>query len=548
MTKAALTRRPNPTSIVIRASRCPLLSLARKARWMPNKRMKAESPFRSFAIWAAFIVILSSSTFAAQSARGLSPEAWPTAVPEEVGFDSGPLVEMFEFARERQIPVHSVQLVRRGRLVLDAYFHPYDGKTRHDIASVTKSITSTLVGLAIERGHIRDVHQPVLDFLPGHAIAGMEARKRRQTLEHLLTMQSGWDCGFEPNERRLFEMRRQPDWTQFMLDLPMVAEPGTRWAYCSGNCHVLSVILKQTTGTNALAFARRELFEPLAIRDVVWTPDAQGNSHGWGDLQMHPHDMAKLGQLLLQRGRWGERQLLAEAWIDQATHAQVKKTSNQDHYGYYWWVKGTDLPGMFEAVGRGGQRIIIWPAKELVLVFTGGGFEPGDLATFILKSLKSDRPLPANPAANARLREKLTAATRPPAPQPVPDLPVMATRISGTTYTLATNDLDLATLSIQFNNSAVANVRFARLGQELSCPVGLDGVERISTDTLVELPFACKGRWLDAATFLLELDRVAGISLYRFKLTFADGGNSVRIALSERSGLDAQVFEGKMRR
>jgi CubicO group peptidase (beta-lactamase class C family) len=493
----------------------------------------------------AGIVSTSSSILAAESPSPALSESWRTATPEEVGIDSVPLVEMFDLIRERQIPVHSIQLVRSGRLVLDAYFHPCDGRTRHDVASVTKSITSTLIGLAIERGHIRDVQQPVLGFFPNRTIAGLDARKRKQTLEHLLTMQSGWDCGFEPGEARLFEMRRHSDWIQFMLDLPMVAEPGTRWAYCSGNCHVLSALLTRVTGTNALAFARRELFEPLGIRDVVWTADPRGNNHGWGDLQMHPRDMAKLGQLLLQRGHWDGRQLISDAWIRLATRAHVDKTSNQDHYGYYWWVKGADYPGMFEAVGRGGQRINVWPAKDLVLVFTGGGFEPGDLAAFIVRSLKSDQPLPANPDANSRLRDKLAAATRPPAPQPVPDLPAMAARISGKTYTLTANELDLATLTLQFNKPSEATLRFTRLGQELRCPVGLDGVERFSADKLVELPFACKGRWLTADTFLLELDRVAGISLYRFKLTFADEGNAVTIALSERTGLGEETVKGK---
>jgi len=112
------------------------------------------------------------------------------------------------------------------------------------------------------------------------------------------------------------------------------------------------------------------------------------------------------------------------------------------------------------------------------------------------------------------------------------------------TYTLTAN-ADLASLTLQFNKSSEATVRFTRLGQELRCPVGLDGVERFSTDKLVELPFACKGRWLTADTFLLDLDRVAGISLYRFKLTFGDEGKSVTIALSERTGLGMQVFSGK---
>ncbi len=309
--------------------------------------MKALCPFRPWAAYAALLVGVTSSTHAAESIRSVALDGGRIVAPEEVGIDSVPLADMFDVVRERQIPVHSIQIVRRGHLVLDAYFHPYDGRTRHDVASVTKSVTSTLVGLAIERGYIRDVREPVLRFFLGRTITGLDTRKRQQTLEHLLTMQSGWDCGFERNEARLFEMRRQPDWIQFMLDLPMVAEPGTRWAYCSGNCHVLACILRQVTGSNALAFARRELFDPLGIRDVVWASDRKGDNHGWGDLQMHPRDMAKIGQLFLQRGRWGERQIISEAWIRQATSPHVKKTSNQDQYGYCWWVKGTNYPGVF---------------------------------------------------------------------------------------------------------------------------------------------------------------------------------------------------------
>ncbi len=511
--------------------------------------MKLPCGFICFALVLVFFVK------AARGADGFSTNDWLTAAPEEVGIDSTPLAEMFDFIRERQIPVHSIQLVRRGRLVLDAYFYPYDGRTRHDVASVTKSITSTLVGLAIERGQIRDVQQPVLGFFLGRTVAGLDALKRQQTLEHLLTMQSGWDCGVPLGtptinaDRQLAAMRRRDDWAQFALDLPMTSEPGTRFLYCNANCHLLSALLTRVTGTNALAFARRELFEPLGIRDAAWPADPQGNNYGWGDLQLHPRDMARLGQLFLQRGRSAGRQIIPEAWLRTATRAHVERTGGKDRYGYYWWVSA-ELPGLFEAVGRGGQRITVWPHKELVLVYTGGGFEPGALAPFILKSLnavksdKSDQPLPANPAATARLRDKLAAATRPPAPQPVPQLPAMAGLISGKTYTLTANELDLATLALQFNKSAEATLRFTRLGQELRCSVGLDGVERFSTDRLVELPFACKGRWLDADTFLLELDRVAGISLYRFKLTFSEEGTMLHVTLSERTGLGEEQFNG----
>jgi CubicO group peptidase (beta-lactamase class C family) len=476
-------------------------------------------------------------------------------MPEEVGIDSVPLVEMFDFVRERKIPVHSIQLVRGGRLVLDAYFYPYDGRTRHDVASVTKSITSTLVGLAIERGYIPDVQQPVLSFFPARGVAGLDARKKRQTLEHLLTMQSGWDCGAPlgaPNinaDAILATMRRSDDWAQFALDLPMTSEPGSRFLYCNANCHVLSALITRVTGTNALHFAQRELFGPLGIHDVSWSADPKGNNYGWGDLQLHPRDMARLGQLFLQSGRWAGRQVVPKKWLRTATSVHVERTGGRDQYGYFWWMPGEKFPGLFEAVGRGGQRITVWPAKDLVLVYTGGGFQTDELAPFILKSLKSDKPdqpLPGNPDSTARLREKLAVALQGPAAQPVPVLPAMAARISGKSYSLTANGLDLATLTLRFNKSAEAGVRFTRLGRELRCPVGLDGVERFSTDTLEALPFATKGRWLDTNTFLLELDRVAGISLYRFNLVFENEGQSLSVSLTERTGLGAETFKGKI--
>jgi CubicO group peptidase (beta-lactamase class C family) len=463
-----------------------------------------------------------------------SPD-WPRATPESVGMDSSALVEMLGFVQERQIPVHSIQIVRDGQLVLDSYFFPYDGRTRHDVASVTKSITSLLVGLAIDRGQIRDVKQRIIDFFPSESpvtrVQGL------QTIEHLLTMQSGWDCGFEPNEGRLSEMRETPDWVRFMLNLPMVAEPGTRWGYCSGNCHVLSAVLTQTTGTNALAFAREQLFAPLEIRDAYWVQDPQGRNHGWGDLQLHPLDMARIGQLFLRHGRWGGQQVISEKWVKASVQVHALTTANKDGYGYYWWVKRDDFPGMFEAVGRGGQRITIWPDKNLVIVFTGGGFEPGDLAPFILKSLKADAPLPNNPGANQKLKAALVTALRALAPTPTPSPNPFAPRVSGKTFVLSRNQLGLTSISLVFNDSAEAKLEFSRVGQTLHCPVGLDGVERFSTDKLVELPFACKGRWISERVFRLELDRVGGISRYRFELQFTDDGRDVSIQLTERSGL-----------
>lgn len=254
--------------------------------------------------------------------------------------------------------------------------------------------------------------------------------------------------------------------------------------------------------------------------------------------------MAKLGQLFLQRGRWGQRQLLSERWVKVSTTPHVKKTSNQDRYGFYWWVKDESFPGMFEAVGRGGQRITVWPEKDLVVVFTGGGFEPGDLSGFLLKSLKSDKSLPASPESNARLQAALAAASKPPGAHRIPPLPETAACITGKRFSLESNPLDLSAITFEFSAGAESSVEFQRLGDTFSSPLGLDGVPRVSRGMLVNLPFTCQGEWLSDRAFLLELDRAAGISFYQFRITFSDDAQSLTIELKERSGLSAATFGG----
>jgi hypothetical protein len=222
----------------------------------------------------------------------------------------------------------------------------------------------------------------------------------------------------------------------------------------------------------------------------------------------------------------------------------VERTTNRDRYGYSWWVKGEDYPGMFEAVGRGGQRINVWPAKDLVLVFTGSEFEPGDLAKFILKALKSDAPLPPNPQASARLQERIASAVRPSPSQPVGKLPAIAARISGKTFKLSTNTLGVSALILNFDDSAEAQAELLWNGRRVPFRVGLDAVERFSTNVLVGLPQAAKGRWMNHQTLLLELDLIGAINYYRFKLTFSEGGKSLNASVAERTGLNDEQLEG----
>ena len=184
-------------------------------------------------------------TFAAGQEPGTSP--WPVVTPESQGFDSGLLAELLGHVRTKGLPLHNLLLIRRGQLILDASLYPYSPEGLHDVASVTKSITSALVGIAIDKGLIESVRQPVVSLLPAAVRGKPDAQRQAMTVENLLTMTSGLDCGLEPGERELAAMRRTDDWPAFALNLPMRAAPGTRYAYCSCNNHLLSAILSART-------------------------------------------------------------------------------------------------------------------------------------------------------------------------------------------------------------------------------------------------------------------------------------------------------------
>lgn len=490
---------------------------------------------------------------------------WPTATPESQGVDSAMLAEAIETARQRGVAIHSFLLVRNGRLVAESYFYPYDGRTPHDIASVTKPITGTLIGLAIAQGKIESVNQPMLSLFAGRNVANVDERKRRVAVKHLLTMSSGLACKAQAGEPTLWEMLSAPDNTQFMLDLPMVAEPGSNYVYCSGGMHLLSSALKQRTGMNAEAFARKHLFAPLGITNLIWPRDAQQVSHGFGNLHLLPRDMAKLGQLFLDGGQLAGKQIVPADWLKEATRSHIKTGgAGSSDYGYGWRVPTNGGLVAFEAGGRGGQQISVLPSKNAIVVFNGGGFSSGEFMKLVLASLKSDQALPENPAALARLNAAIIAAAKAPAPQTVAALPAVAQAISGKTFELEQNWLGLKSLALSFRPgeaTATAALQFqAALKQYqwgLSAKVrgekvvtetrafGLDGVPRFSGGGIAGLPVALKGGWESDGSFVLEYDEVANTNTYRLQLTF--DGNRVKVSAKERTGLFNETFSGQMR-
>jgi CubicO group peptidase (beta-lactamase class C family) len=315
---------------------------------------------------AGAIAACGGSTGAPASSAGRWPtEAWLVSTPAAEGMDPALLSELDAAIEQRRIGIHSLLIVRNGAIVSERYVPPYGAATRHRQYSVTKSVTSALVGAAIADGRIPGVTAPLATLLPPGSLAGDDVRRQAITLEHVLTMTTGlaWVEG-DPAYGR---MVRSPDWVESVLELPMAEAPGARFNYCSGCSHLLSAILDRAVERDVLGYAQESLFAPLGIRDLRWETDPAGRPVGGWGLELTPRDMAKLGYLYLNQGQWDGRQIIPAEWVEASVTAHVA-TDEEFGYGYQWWTY--PRYGAYFARGLGGQLVIVVPERALVVVIT----------------------------------------------------------------------------------------------------------------------------------------------------------------------------------
>ncbi|GIO08142.1 6-aminohexanoate-dimer hydrolase [Brevibacillus reuszeri] len=280
-------------------------------------------------------------------------------------------------------------LVQRGEEVILSYFrNPKMSSKLFQIHSVTKSVMSLLIGIAIERGQITSIHTPISTYLPN-----VPPEKNTITIEHLLTMTPGYEWpeltswGGTP-----FPMIYSKDWIKFILEKGMERTPGEAMNYDSGASHLLSAILQKATGEQASAYARRELFAPLGIKEYRWPEDAKGITIGGFGLCLRAADMLKLGLLVLNKGVWGKQRLLSEEWLSASTRAYYHTYDHVGSYGYHWWILTDENnkayePAAFFAMGYGGQYILVAPERQLVIVMTSELFGNTFLPLRMVKSL-----------------------------------------------------------------------------------------------------------------------------------------------------------------
>lgn len=331
---------------------------------------------------------------------------WKSSTPEKQGMDSATLLEIFKFIENQSKDIHSLLIIRNGYIVLEAYYHPHTWEQKHIINSCTKSFISALVGIAIDKGYIKDENNNVLDYFPEYDISNNAELKKKIKINHLLTMTSGIDWPqYGPNNIS-DKMGKSNDWVKFILDRPMAAEPGDQANYSNGDSHLLSAIIQKTTGKKALDFGWDHLFRPLGISDVTWYLDPQGINIGSATIYIVPRDMAKLGYLYLNNGVWEGKSIVPSDWVHSTFQSHTK--IGPSDYGYYWWLYPER--GFCEAWGGQGQRIGVFPELNIVTVMTSD--IPDDslrspffssIYDYIVESVKSSSDLPANSEALAEL-------------------------------------------------------------------------------------------------------------------------------------------------
>lgn len=252
-----------------------------------------------------------------------------------------------------------------GDLRVERYFNGASATRATNIKSASKSIVSTLVGIAIDRGHIPSVHEPIARYFPDYLRHAPD--KGAITIEDLVTMRSGLETTSNRNYGRWVQ---SGNWVRHVLERPLVDQPGGRMIYSTGSTHLLSAILTKATGTSTLAFAREALGRPLGIDFDAWTRDPQGIYLGGNEMAMRPRDMLRVGELFLNDGRYAGQQVVSEAWVRTATEPRTVSRWSEREYGYGWWIRTLADRPVFYAWGYGGQFIFIVPSTHTVIVAT----------------------------------------------------------------------------------------------------------------------------------------------------------------------------------
>lgn len=432
----------------------------------------------------------------------------PRTSPEAQGIHSAALLQFVE-ALDRQVnEIHSFMLLRHGAVVAEGWWSPNQADQPHLIFSLSKSFTSTGVGLAAAEGHF-SLDDLVISFFPDEAPADPSANLSSMTVRHLLTMSSGqafdtWSAMVD---------RPDGDWVRGFFDVPVIHPPGTQFLYNTGATYMLSAIVQKTTGVKLIDYLRPRLFEPLGIHNPKWQESPQGITAGGIGLCITTEDIAKFGQLYLQQGRWQDKPLLPAGWTDEATSLHITNAGHPNPdwgqgYGYQFW---RCRHGAYRGDGVFGQYCIVMPELDAVLAITSGidifdMQQPLNLVWDLLLPAMQPDPLPEDAESQRRLTEKLAGLAHPPV-KGAAHSPT-ASQVAQRTYQFEDNPLGITSLVFDFaEDGCTASLKTASGDETLSCSYGgwsqgETGLFRQPT-LFDRTPFLASGAWVNETTFTM---------------------------------------------
>ena len=311
-------------------------------------------------------------------------DGWETASLESVGINTQEIVKITNeiLTEERFENICSYLIVKNGKLVHEVYNPDYQRNSIYALASITKTFTSTLIGIAIDKGFIKSEDSKLVDLLPEYAELFNDPRKKKIALKHIMSMSLGMDwvenVSYNHPRNSEHQMVDSEDWMYFVLKTPMKDEPGTQFLYNTGGIHLLSAVIKNATGMFANEFAEKYLLHPLGIYAYQWNRDSKGypcTGGTDGGINLRTRDLAKFGWLFFKDGTWKGKRIISQEWIKKATQIRFNR------YGYNWFSGGMTVKGKrieyTGSFGFGGQTMYLVPELDLILVFTCELFEEG---------------------------------------------------------------------------------------------------------------------------------------------------------------------------
>ena len=408
----------------------------------------------------------------------------PRSSPESQGISSSAILAFVEAVQDQIHELHSLILIRHGQVVAEGWWQPYAPEKLHMLFSLSKSFTSSAIGLAVGEGRL-SIDDRVLSFFPEDIPAKISPTLAAMRVRHLLSMSTGHAMDTTP---LLFE--GGDNWIKTFLSLPVEHEPGTFFLYNTGATFMLSAIIQKITGMKLIDYLRPRLLEPLGIEDAWWEESPQGINMGGFGLNVKTEDIACFGQMYLQRGLWNGKQILSEAWVELASSKHISNGSDPNSdwaqgYGFQFWRCRHNA---YRGDGAFGQYCIVMPEQDAVLAITSGVGDmqqPLNLVWDVLLPAMDAAALPENPAAQATLQTKLAGLALPPlvgeSSSPI------AAKVSGRDYSAEANDLQIEHICFEFGESSFTAIFTA------------SGKEHAITGSY--------GRWQDGSTSIIAINR-----------------------------------------